>query len=597
MEKWLLMLLLPAGLLFGKDYKGAEYRTKTAYIYGRFEVNYKSSRGAGQTSTFFTYHELGSGGLSEWNELDIEILGRYENDVQFNAITPGQTNHEHHQWVGFDPSADFHTYAIEWTPDYVAWFADGEELYRQTEDHVATLTRAQKIMMNIWPPAYSDWVGDLDVRMLPFRAYYDWVSYASYTPNSGNCGTDNNFTLQWRDDFDSWDTGRWEKATHTWNGNNSDFIQDNCVFQDGKMVLCLTDDVNTGFTDRRSPFIRWARYMTDTVIVSFSEEITVATAQNLVNYRITGVTLENALLQSDARTVNLAVSGMDATGTYTLVALGIKDNTPEQNTLIGQSIAIQMPPQWGYPLQINVGGDAWNSWLADQEWTFNSDFGHIGGGNGSFPGKPINGTVDDIIYQSEQWGIVGYHVRLPEGKYTIRLHFAENYFTAADQRIFDINIEGKYTVRNLDVFNEAGASGAYIICAENISVEDGVLDIHFGNIADNCFLNGISIEQIPSRNRGELKILKNFRLQQNYPNPFNARTIIRYDLPETAQISLTVHDLKGAIIEELINGQYNAGSYRVQWAAPVPSGIYIYKMQSVSENCRVTDVKKMIVLK
>src|SRR6056297_1383094 len=102
--KIILVLSLFCGTIFGKTYKGAEYRTHDAFTYGRFEVSYKSSIGPGHTSTFFTYHELGGEGTAAWNEIDIEILGRYDNDVQFNPITPGQQSHVYHQQVDFDPA-------------------------------------------------------------------------------------------------------------------------------------------------------------------------------------------------------------------------------------------------------------------------------------------------------------------------------------------------------------------------------------------------------------------------------------------------------------------------------------------------------------
>ena len=48
------------------------------------------------------------------------------------------------------------------------------------------------------------------------------MSYASYTPGEGDVGTDSNFTFLWRDDFDYFDSTRWEKKDdHTWGGNQS----------------------------------------------------------------------------------------------------------------------------------------------------------------------------------------------------------------------------------------------------------------------------------------------------------------------------------------------------------------------------------------
>lgn len=599
MRKYVILFLILPVFVYGKDFRGAELRTKSSYIYGRFEVNYKASYGAGQTATFFTYHELGSGGISEWNELDIEILGRYTDDVQFNPITPGQANHEHHQWVNFDPTADFHTYAIEWTPDYVAWFVEGEEVHRQTGDHITALNRDQKIMMNIWPPAYSSWVGTLDTRMLPFFAYYDWVSYASYTPDSGNVGTENNFTFQWRDDFESWDTDRWAKASHTWNGNNSDFIPDNCVFMDGKMILCLTDAINTGYTDKNKPFVEYARYQNDTVLVAFSEEITRESAEKVGNYMISGLTVVKAIQQRNHRHVKLIVEGLDENSSHSLVVLGIKDLAAPANTLLGQSVPIQTPPRWQYPLKINVGGDAYGDWLADQNWTHEGDYGQIGGTPGSYYGQPVSGTTDDLVFQTEQRGIVKYQVRLPAGKYTVSLMLAENYFNAPDCRLMDINVEGEYVVRDLDLFAAAGAHAAFYLEVSEVCVSDGILDIHLADNKDFTLLNGIIINQYGSKTgQSETGIPARFYLSQNYPNPFNPATTIEYRIMSPADITIKIFDLLGNEIACVVDNYLNPGSYIARWqAGDMAGGLYFYRMDASNAGQSFSETRKMILVK
>ena len=101
--------------------------------------------------------------------------------------------------------------------------------------------------MNIWQPTYEDWVGEFDSSILPVYAFYDWVKYYAYVPNSGNAGTDNDFILMWTDDFDYYDASRWDKANHTWDGNNCDLIYSNVVFEYGYLILCLTNSTNTGY--------------------------------------------------------------------------------------------------------------------------------------------------------------------------------------------------------------------------------------------------------------------------------------------------------------------------------------------------------------
>ncbi len=337
------ILFLP-DLNFANDFKGAELRTLEPYTYGRMEARYKSTDKEGILASFFTYFD---GTQSEpwanykWNEIDVEILGRYNNNVQFNTITPGQAFHIRANYINFDPSQDYHTYAIEWTPDYVAWYIDDVEVYKQNGDHIKTLIYPQKIMMNIWNPVYESWVGSWNPEVLPAFAFYDWVSYYSYTPGAGNYGSSNNFTLSWKDNFDSLDTSRWEKGVHSFGGNNSDFIAENCVFKDGKMILCLTDAANIGFVDKTKPTVLWARAEDEKhLTVRFSEAINKTTAESKSNYIIQNVTIDSLLLQSDSRTVNLSVSGYDLSQNHSLVALNIKDTASVPNTMSLKSVTI-----------------------------------------------------------------------------------------------------------------------------------------------------------------------------------------------------------------------------------------------------------------
>ena len=242
--------ILSVSILIAKPYRGGELRTIDTYRYGRYEVRMKSAAGSGVVSSFFTYRDFWSDGLTgsqHWNEIDLEWLGNHDDKVQTNLII--QNGWDLPELVNLDinPHEDFHTYAFEWTPDYVAFFVD-EQMIRWVDNFYAdSLYHYQKIMMNIWQPTWVDWVGEFDSDILPVYAFYDWVKYYAYVAGSGNTGTDNNFILLWEDDFDSWNTERWQKATHTFDNNNVDFIEDNVVFQYGHMILCMTTPGNTGY--------------------------------------------------------------------------------------------------------------------------------------------------------------------------------------------------------------------------------------------------------------------------------------------------------------------------------------------------------------
>ena len=69
-------------------------------------------------------------------------------------------------------------------------------------------------------------------------------------------------------------------------------------------------------------------------------------------------------------------------------------------------------------------------------------------------------------------------------------------------------------------------------------------------------------------------------LQQNAPNPFADATTLRYDLAEDASVSLTVLDMTGNLVAELVNLDQRQGSYELAWTPPqtLPSGTYFVRL-------------------
>ena len=73
-----------------------------------------------------------------------------------------------------------------------------------------------------------------------------------------------------------------------------------------------------------------------------------------------------------------------------------------------------------------------------------------------------------------------------------------------------------------------------------------------------------------------------YALHQNYPNPFNPVTNLSYDLPEDAMVNITIFDMMGRIVSNLVNENQSAGYKSLQWNAtnngghPVSVGVYIY---------------------
>ncbi|MCK9483528.1 MAG: carboxypeptidase regulatory-like domain-containing protein [Candidatus Marinimicrobia bacterium] len=80
----------------------------------------------------------------------------------------------------------------------------------------------------------------------------------------------------------------------------------------------------------------------------------------------------------------------------------------------------------------------------------------------------------------------------------------------------------------------------------------------------------------------------------NYPNPFNSSTTLKYHLPETGDVRLSVFDLSGRLVEELFSGRQSAGDYHYLWSGGnLPSGVYLISLQAGDQKV----VKKCLLMK
>jgi hypothetical protein len=90
-----------------------------------------------------------------------------------------------------------------------------------------------------------------------------------------------------------------------------------------------------------------------------------------------------------------------------------------------------------------------------------------------------------------------------------------------------------------------------------------------------------------------------FNLHQNYPNPFNPVTTLQYDLPKDGLVNITVYDMLGNVVNNLVNANQSSGYKSIQWNAtnnqgePVSAGLYLYTIQAG----QFRQTKKMVLLK
>jgi len=87
----------------------------------------------------------------------------------------------------------------------------------------------------------------------------------------------------------------------------------------------------------------------------------------------------------------------------------------------------------------------------------------------------------------------------------------------------------------------------------------------------------------------------NYRLYNSYPNPFNPTTTIKFDLPASSQVKLSVYDISGRQISILANGILNSGTHSVEFnGAKLASGVYFYQLEAEG---KIIGRNKMMLLK
>jgi len=80
---------------------------------------------------------------------------------------------------------------------------------------------------------------------------------------------------------------------------------------------------------------------------------------------------------------------------------------------------------------------------------------------------------------------------------------------------------------------------------------------------------------------GGMELPAQVELSQNYPNPFNPSTSIRFGLPESDQVRISVYDVTGRLVSEVADTRFQAGYHVVRFdGSRLASGVYLYRLQT-----------------
>jgi beta-glucanase (GH16 family) len=165
----------------GKPYSSGEYRTKAFYGYGTLEASIKAVSVDGVVGGSLFFYTGPSDG-NPWDEIDIEFV---KGKLQTNYITNGQGGHETVIDLGFDPSQGFHTYKIDWQPNKITWYVDGNSIRSVDVSQGALPSTPGRIMANLWPGdgSVDGWLGHFNYAS-SLTVQYDWIKYTPYSSTS-----------------------------------------------------------------------------------------------------------------------------------------------------------------------------------------------------------------------------------------------------------------------------------------------------------------------------------------------------------------------------------------------------------------------------
>ena len=94
-------------------------------------------------------------------------------------------------------------------------------------------------------------------------------------------------------------------------------------------------------------------------------------------------------------------------------------------------------------------------------------------------------------------------------------------------------------------------------------------------------------------------LAEGYKVYQNFPNPFNPTTTISYKLPKDSHVKVTIYDMMGRLVKNLISGYHISGYRTIKWDATnnkgesVSAGMYLY----VVDAGEFKQVRKMLFIK
>jgi hypothetical protein len=116
-----------------------------------------------------------------------------------------------------------------------------------------------------------------------------------------------------------------------------------------------------------------------------------------------------------------------------------------------------------------------------------------GGQTVAFLNDRVKGADPEPIYQTIRYGMSGYRFAVPDGTYSVTLHFVEPAYKEAGKRIFGVRLQGRQVIEHLDIFAKVGQFAAIKMPFDGIAVTGGVLKIDFTSETEYPIIAAIEV--------------------------------------------------------------------------------------------------------
>jgi hypothetical protein len=144
-------------------------------------------------------------------------------------------------------------------------------------------------------------------------------------------------------------------------------------------------------------------------------------------------------------------------------------------------------------IQINSGGPAVSPFVADEDFSGGGTISHAN----TIDLSGVSNPAPMAVYQTARVGNFTYTIPgfNPGSAHTVRLHFAETFFSTSGSRIFNVSINGTQVLANFDIFATAGAKNKAVIEQFTVNANSsGQYVVQFTSVVNQSLLSGIEVQ-------------------------------------------------------------------------------------------------------